>query len=111
MPINLINRQHFKITIFHFKHNYLFVFQRHGSFVWDELPPGQVDKMLHEFGYISDKLQQTDPYGDVATSGKGSRRSSSSSSKTHGSPSHKPVDCSKITSPGGTVHLPPVAAV
>merc|ERR550532_1844050 len=39
--------------------------KRHGSFVWDEIPQVHVDKMLHEFGYISERLQDTDPYAHL----------------------------------------------
>lgn len=33
--------------------------KRHGGFVWDEFPPHEVTRMLHHYGYISDKCQQT----------------------------------------------------
>lgn len=72
--------------------------KRHGSFVWDEIPQVHVDKMLHEFGYISERLQDTDPYAHLKNSGKKSRKDSCSKVIPHGKQSEN-------------VHLPPVAAV
>lgn len=35
-------------------------FQRQGAFVWREIPPTKVDRMLHSMNYIADKEQQVD---------------------------------------------------
>ena len=33
--------------------------QRHGAFVWDQFPATEVDRMLHHYGIVADRSQQT----------------------------------------------------
>ena len=34
--------------------------QRQGAFIWTEIPPLKVDRMLHKMDYIADKSHQVD---------------------------------------------------